>query len=248
MREDGRAAVEAWNLVKVFGEGPAAVRALDGVTVAFERGRFAAVMGPSGSGKSTLLHLLGGLDRPTSGRVLVGGRDLAELDGADLARVRAHRVGFVFQFFNLLPTLTAEENALLPVLIGGGDARAARERLRELFARMGLRGRDDHKPEELSGGEQQRVALARALVTHPDVVLTDEPTGNLDSASSRQVLDLLRSAVDDLAQTVVMVTHDPEAAAYADRIVFLRDGRIVEDTGHLEREDVVDIMRSLETR
>ena len=241
-------AVEAFDLVKVFGEGPAAVRAVDGITVAFERARFAAVMGPSGSGKSTLLHLLGGLDRPTSGQVVVGGRDLAALTDSELTRLRAERIGFVFQFFNLLPTLTAEENALLPVMLAGGDVGAARERLDVLFRLMGLVERRDHTPDELSGGEQQRTALARALVTEPDVVLADEPTGNLDSMSSSHVLELLRGAVDDLGQTVVMVTHDPEAAAYADRIVFLRDGRVVEDSGPLERADVVEVMRGLETR
>jgi len=244
--EDTPAAVESRALVKVYGEGPSEVRALDGVTLAFEPGQFAAVMGPSGSGKSTLLHLLGGLDRPTSGEVAVGGTTLTGLADADVTRLRARRIGFVFQFFNLLPTLTAEENALLPLMLSGADLDAGGERVRFLLERMGIAERARHRPDELSGGEQQRVALVRALAGKPDVVLADEPTGNLDTSSSREVLELLRSAVDDLGHTVVMVTHDPQAASYADRVVFLRDGRVVEDVGRLSRDDVIEQMRALE--
>src|SRR3989442_10580903 len=203
-------------------------------------------MGPSGSGKSTLLPLLGGLDRPTSGEVAVGGTTLTGLADADVTRLRARRIGFVFQFFNLLPTLTAEENALLPLMLSGAALDAGGERVRFLLERMGIAERARHRPDELSGGEQQRVALVRALAGKPDVVLADEPTGNLDTSSSREVLELLRSAVDELGHTVVMVTHDPQAASYADRVVFLRDGRVVEDVGRLSRDDVIEQMRLLE--
>jgi putative ABC transport system ATP-binding protein len=230
----------------VYGEGPSAVRALDGVSLAFELRQFAAVMGPSGSGTSTLLHLLGGLDSPTEGRVSVGGTTLTGLPDADVTRLRAKRIGFVFQFFNLLPTLTAEENALLPLMLSGADLDSGRERVRSLLERMALADRAHHRPDELSGGEQQRVALVRALAGEPDVVLADEPTGNLDTGSSREVLQLLRAAVDELGHTVVMVTHDPVAASYADRVVFLRDGRVVEDAGRLTRDDVIEQMRLLE--
>jgi putative ABC transport system ATP-binding protein len=222
------AIISARALSRRFGEGDAAVDALTGVTVDFERGRFTAIMGPSGSGKSTLMHILAGLDRPTSGEVLVEGVSLSSLDDADLTQLRRDSFGFVFQFFNLLPVLTAEENVVLPLSIAG--RRPDRAWVDELIRRVELDDRRTHRPSELSGGQQQRVAIARALVSRPRVVFADEPTGNLDSKASGDVLALLRSAVDDYRQSVVMVTHDPDAASIADRTLVLSDGRIVEDT------------------
>jgi putative ABC transport system ATP-binding protein len=210
-----------------YGEGEAAVDALDGVSVAFEQGRFNAIMGPSGSGKSTLMHILAGLDRPTSGSVRLDGLELTALDDAGLTRVRRDKLGFVFQFFNLIPVLTAEENIRLPLSIAG--RRPDPEWFERLIRTVELEDRLSHRPAELSGGQQQRVAVARALISKPAVVFADEPTGNLDTKASEDVLRLLRQAVDDFGQTVVMVTHDPEAAAYADRLVVLRDGRVDED-------------------
>jgi putative ABC transport system ATP-binding protein len=215
------------DLTRRFGEGEAAVDALRGVTVAFDRGEFAAIMGPSGSGKSTLMHLIAGLDAPTSGSVVVDGTELSGLDDAKLTQLRRHKVGFVFQAFNLLPVLTAEENIVLPLSIAGRRPDPAW--LETLIGAVGLADRRTHRPSELSGGQQQRVAIARALVTRPAVVFADEPTGNLDSQASADVLALLRRAVDEFGQTVVMVTHDPVAAATADRVVELADGQIVED-------------------
>jgi len=214
----------AIGLVKVYGSGDTAVRALNGVDIAFERGRFTAIMGPSGSGKSTLLHCLAGLDTATSGRVYLGATDLTKLDDTALTLLRRERVGFVFQSFNLLPVLTAEQNIALPLDLAG--IKVDRRRLRELAGALGIADRLRHRPSELSGGQQQRVAIARALLPGPDVVVADEPTGNLDSRSGAEVLDLLRTSVRERGQSVLMVTHDPIAASYADRVVMLADGRI----------------------
>jgi putative ABC transport system ATP-binding protein len=214
-------------LVKVYGGGDTAVRALDGVDVAFERGRFTAIMGASGSGKSTLLHCLAGLDTATQGRVFLGDTDLTALGDTELTLLRRERIGFVFQSFNLLPTLTAEQNILLPLDLAG--TAVDRDRLAGLAARLGIADRLRHRPAELSGGQQQRVAIARALMPRPDVVVADEPTGNLDSRSGAEVLDLLRSSARELGQSVLMVTHDPTAAGYANRVVVLADGRVVDD-------------------
>jgi putative ABC transport system ATP-binding protein len=219
-------AVRTEALVKVHGGGDAAVRALDGVDLDLPAGRFTAVMGPSGSGKSTLLHCVAGLDAPTSGRVLVGDDDLARMSDKALTRLRRERFGFVFQSFNLLPTLSALENIQLPLALAG--RKAERGWLDTVIDTVGLRDRLRHRPSELSGGQQQRVAVARALVSRPAVVFADEPTGNLDSRASGEVLGFLRQAVDRFDQTVVMVTHDPTAAAHADAVVFLGDGRVVD--------------------
>jgi putative ABC transport system ATP-binding protein len=219
--------VSAQGLHRRYGEGAAAVDALDGVTVEFEKGRFSAIMGPSGSGKSTLMHILAGLDRPTAGAVQIEGVELTTLDDAELTRLRRDKLGFVFQFFNLIPVLTAEENVLLPLSIAG--RRPDEEWYERLIRTVELEDRLSHHPAELSGGQQQRVAVARALLSKPAVVFADEPTGNLDTKASEDVLRLLRQAVDEFGQTVVMVTHDPEAAAHADRLVVLRDGKVDED-------------------
>ncbi len=219
--------VAATDLRRRYGEGAAAVDALDGVSVAFEKGRFSAIMGPSGSGKSTLMHILAGLDRPTAGSVQIEGVELTGLDDGELTRLRRDKLGFVFQFFNLIPVLTAEENLLLPLSIAG--RRPDAEWLDQLVKTVELQDRLSHHPAELSGGQQQRVAVARALLSKPAVVFADEPTGNLDTKASEDVLRLLRQAVDEFGQTVVMVTHDPEAAAHADRLVVLRDGKVDED-------------------
>jgi putative ABC transport system ATP-binding protein len=219
--------VSCTDLVRRYGEGEAAVNALAGVSVAFATGEYAAIMGPSGSGKSTLMHCLAGLDRPTSGSVVVDGVEIAKLDDKALTALRRDKIGFVFQSFNLLPVLSAEENILLPLSIAG--RKPDREWFDQLVNTIGLRDRLSHRPSELSGGQQQRVAVARALVSRPAVVFADEPTGNLDSKASAEVLAMLRQAVDDLGQTVIMVTHDQEAADVADRTVVLTDGLIVED-------------------
>ncbi|HYF26940.1 MAG TPA: ABC transporter ATP-binding protein [Baekduia sp.] len=235
--------VSTSELRRVYGEGETAVHALRGITTAFPSGQFAAIMGPSGSGKSTLMHLLAGLDRPTAGSVLVDGSELADLDDKALTRLRRDRLGFVFQAFNLVPVLSAEENILLPVTIGGGDV--DREWIDRLIDTVGLRDRLRHRPAEMSGGQQQRVAVARALATRPAVIFADEPTGNLDSRTSGEILDLLRRSVDELGQTVVMVTHEPFAAAVADRLLVLADGRIVHD-GEAETADgVLDLMKAV---
>jgi putative ABC transport system ATP-binding protein len=230
-------------LRRVYGEGETAVHALRGVTLSFPSGQFAAIMGPSGSGKSTLMHLLAGLDRSTAGSVVVDGSELANLDDKALTRLRRDRLGFVFQAFNLVPVLTAEENILLPLTLAG--KKPDREWLDKLIAAVGLGDRLDHRPSELSGGQQQRVAVARALIHRPAVVFADEPTGNLDSASSDEVLALLRQAADEFGQTVVMVTHDAHAASVADRIVVLSDGRIVHDGGGESTEGVLDLMKAV---
>jgi putative ABC transport system ATP-binding protein len=219
------------------------VRALDDVSVDFPEGRFTAIMGPSGSGKSTLMHLLAGLDHPTSGTVTIDGVDLSTLDDSELTELRRDNVGFVFQFFNLLPVLTAEENMVLPLRLAGRDPDP--QRLEALIAAVGLGDRLSHRPSELSGGQQQRVAIARALLAKPAVIFADEPTGNLDSHSSEEVLALLRRAVDDFDQTVVMVTHEPAAAAIADRVLLLVDGRIVRDETPQSVEQVVDLMKQV---
>jgi putative ABC transport system ATP-binding protein len=237
------AIVTATDVRRRYGEGDAAVDALAGVTTAFDRGRYSAIMGPSGSGKSTLMHILAGLDRPTSGSVELDGVEITALDDADLTRLRRDKLGFIFQFFNLIPVLTAEENIVLPLSIAG--KRPDEEWLRRLVDTVGLADRLTHRPAELSGGQQQRVAVARALISKPAVVFADEPTGNLDSKSSEEVLRLLRQSVDDLGQSVVMVTHDPEAASYADRLVVLRDGRIVHDADAGTAEQVIELMKEV---
>jgi putative ABC transport system ATP-binding protein len=219
-----QAAVRLDDVRKVYGAGEGAVTALDGVTIGFESGSFTAVMGPSGSGKSTFLHIAAGLDVPTDGAAWLGGVDLARLDQTELTVLRRERVGFVFQAFNLMPSLTVSQNIALPVRLGKG--RLDRDWMREVVDRTGLSDRLSHRPSELSGGQQQRVAIARALVTRPDVLFADEPTGALDTRTSREVLDLLREIVDATGQTIVLVTHDPMAAAHADRVVFLADGRV----------------------
>jgi putative ABC transport system ATP-binding protein len=234
--------VTARDLHRRFGEGQAAVDALKGVTVAFRRGQFSAIMGPSGSGKSTLMHCLAGLDRPTSGLVTIDGADITTLDDNHLTELRRSKVGFIFQAFNLLPVLTAEENIVLPLTIAGRDV--DRAWVDSLIATVGLDDRRTHRPSELSGGQQQRVAIARALVTRPAVVFADEPTGNLDSSSSAEVLRLLREAVDSFDQTVVMVTHDTEAASVGDRVIVLRDGLIVHDGAAPQAADVHELMKT----
>jgi putative ABC transport system ATP-binding protein len=237
------AIVSAVDVRRVYGEGEATVNALDGVTVSFERGRFSAIMGPSGSGKSTLMHVLAGLDRPTSGAVIVDGEELNDLDDKGLTRLRRDKLGFIFQFFNLLPVLTAEENITLPLSIAG--RRPDKEWLDTLIKAVGLEDRLEHRPSELSGGQQQRVAVARALISRPAVVFADEPTGNLDTKASEEVLHMLRQAVDDYDQTVVMVTHDPEAASHADRLVILRDGQVVHDVAAGSAEQVIELMKDV---
>jgi putative ABC transport system ATP-binding protein len=229
--------------VKVYGSGATAVRALDGVSVDFGGGQFTAVMGPSGSGKSTTLHCLAGLDRLTSGQVLLGDVDLGTLDDKGMTLMRRERIGFVFQAFNLIPTLTARENILLPLTLGG--KKPVRGWLRELARTLGIADRLGHRPSELSGGQQQRVATARALVTRPDLIFADEPTGNLDSRSATELLNQIRRAVDEYQQTVVMVTHDARAAAYADRVLFLADGRVISDMRSPTADRILDTIREL---
>ncbi|HEY2715836.1 MAG TPA: ABC transporter ATP-binding protein [Solirubrobacterales bacterium] len=236
--------VVADSLSRRYGEGDTAVDALIDVSTGFERDRFTAIMGPSGSGKSTLMHILAGLDRPTAGTVELDGVDITALDDGELTKLRRDKLGFVFQFFNLLPVLTAEENMVLPLSIAG--RKPDREWLEQLIKAVGLEERRTHRPAELSGGQQQRVAVARALVSKPAVLFADEPTGNLDSKASEDVLQLLRRAVDEFGQTVVMVTHDPGAAAHADRLVTLRDGRIVHDAAPGSADDVIELMKQLD--
>ncbi|MEU8657606.1 ABC transporter ATP-binding protein [Actinoplanes philippinensis] len=240
---DGLAAVAAVDLVKVYGSGDTAVRALDGVTVGFERGRFTAIMGPSGSGKSTLMHCLAGLDTATSGQVLLGGTDLTKQPDKVLTKARRERIGFVFQSFNLLPQLTAAANITLPLDLAG--RKVDTEFQDRLITTLGLAGRLGHLPSELSGGQQQRVALARALVSRPEVVFADEPTGNLDSRSGAEVLALLRDSARNLGQTIVMVTHDPGAAAYADRVVMLADGHLAGEIHNPDIAAVTDALQNL---
>jgi putative ABC transport system ATP-binding protein len=243
---DARTAVaaRAVGLSKVYGEGDAAVRALDDVSVDFERARYTAIMGPSGSGKSTLLHCMAGLDTPTSGQVFIGDVDLTMLSEKALTLLRRRSVGFVFQAYNLVPTLTAAENITLPNDIAGRDV--DRARFDEVVDTIGIRDRLTHLPAELSGGQQQRVAAARALVSRPEIVFADEPTGNLDSRASQELLTFLKAAVSERGQTIVMVTHDPVGASYADRIVFLADGLIVDEMRDPTAEKVLDRMKLLE--
>jgi len=242
-------ACTAERVVRVYGRGDAEVRALDGVTVAFERGRFTAIMGPSGSGKSTLMHALAGLDGIDSGRVILHGdrhRVDVEISSASdtvLTELRRDRIGFVFQAFNLLPVLTARDNILLPMRLAG--TRPSPEWFDEVTGRLGLRDRLDHRPHEMSGGQQQRVAVARALLPQPDVIFADEPTGNLDSHAGAEVLSMLRSSVRETGQTVVMVTHDPVAASYSDRVVLLADGRLAGGIENPTVDSVIDTMREL---
>ncbi|MCW3041089.1 MAG: transporter ATP-binding protein [Solirubrobacterales bacterium] len=220
--------VTATSVTRRYGTGEASVDALRGITVGFPAGQFTAIMGPSGSGKSTLMHILAGLDRPSAGSVVVDGTEIAGLDDGALTQLRRDKLGFIFQSFNLLPVLTAEENILLPLSIAGRDP--DRAWIDQLIDTVGLRDRLRHRPAELSGGQQQRVAVARALAARPAVVFADEPTGNLDSTTSAEVLRLLRQAADEFGQTIVMVTHDPESAAVADRLIVLRDGLLAEDS------------------
>ena len=236
-------AIEARGLTRVYGEGSTAVEALRGVDIDVRSGELVAVMGPSGSGKSTLMHSLAGLDQPTSGTVTIAGTEITGLDDSRLTRLRRKHIGFVFQFFNLLPMLTAEENVLLPISIAG--EKADRAWLDELLAKMGLDKRRDHRPAELSGGEQQRVAIARSLVSRPTILFADEPTGNLDSKTGGEILDLIRDSVDAYGQTTVMVTHEPRAASTADRILFLSDGLIVKELREGTAADVLAVMSSL---
>ena len=239
------AAARAQNVTKVYGEGGTRVVALDDVSVELERGRFTAIMGPSGSGKSTLMHCLAGLDSVTSGQVFIGDTELTSLDDKALTMLRRDRVGFVFQSFNLVPTLTALENIRLPLDLAGRDPDA--DWLNTVIDTIGLRDRLKHRPTELSGGQQQRLACARAMIARPDVIFADEPTGNLDSKSSHEVLDFLRRSVDQTGQTIVMVTHEPAAAAFADRALFLADGRIVESLDDPTAERVLDLMKRLDS-
>jgi putative ABC transport system ATP-binding protein len=238
------AAARAENLVKVYGEGATAVRALDGLSVEFAAGEFTAIMGPSGSGKSTLLHCLAGLDHPTSGRVLIAEVDLSTLSEQELTRLRRDRLGFVFQAYNLVPTLTAAENITLPIDIAGRDP--DRAWMETVISTLRIGDRLEHRPSELSGGQQQRVAAARALAGRPEIVFADEPTGNLDSRSSAELLSFLRQAVSEFGQTMTIVTHDPSAAAHADRVVFLADGRIRDEMRDPTIERVLDQMKRLE--
>ena len=235
--------VSAIDVTRRYGEGDAAVDALRGVTLGFPAGGFTAIMGPSGSGKSTLMNILAGLDHPTSGTVQLDGREVTTLDDNDLTQLRRDRVGFIFQFFNLVPVLTAGENVVLPLSIAG--RKPDETWLRELTQAVGITDRLEHRPSELSGGQQQRVAVARALVSKPAVVFADEPTGNLDSKSSDDVLKLLRLAVDEFGQTVVMVTHDAHAASFADRLLILQDGQIVHDCGQREPDQILDLMKAI---
>ncbi|MBD0674059.1 ABC transporter ATP-binding protein [Streptomyces sp. CBMA156] len=230
------------DLTKVYGSGDTEVTALDGVSVVFPEGEFTAIMGPSGCGKSTLMHCAAGLDTPTSGSVRIGTTELGGLGDRELTRLRRDRIGFVFQAFNLLPTLTALENITLPLSLAG--RRPDRQWLDRVVSTVGLSQRLGHRPAELSGGQQQRVAIARALVARPAIVFGDEPTGNLDSRSGAEVLGFLRESVRELGQTVVMVTHDPVAAGYADRVVFLADGRLVDEMAHPTPDRVLDVMKS----
>src|SRR5437764_14090886 len=238
-------AVSADNVSKIYGEGEAAVKALDNISLDVAAGEFVAVMGPSGSGKSTLMHVLAGLDRPTDGTVYIDGSDVTTMKDKQLTLLRRKRVGFIFQAFNLIPQLTAEENIVLPLTLARGRANG---NLESLLGQVGLTDRRKHKPTELSGGQQQRVAVARALITEPAVVFADEPTGNLDSKASDDILGLLRKASSERGQTTVMVTHDAHAAAYADRVVFLADGRIVREMDGPTEATVLDAIKEIDAR
>jgi putative ABC transport system ATP-binding protein len=241
-----RVVVAASELTRRYGAGETAVDALRGVSLEIPRGHLTAVMGPSGSGKSTLMHILAGLDKPSAGTVEIDGVELTTLKDNDLTKLRRRHIGFVFQFFNLLPMLTAEENVTLPLSIAG--EKPSSEWLEELFEATGLSDRRSHRPAELSGGQQQRVAVARALVSRPTVLFADEPTGNLDSQTSAEILGLLRGAVDTYGQTTVMVTHDPRAATIADRVLFLADGLIVEELGRTSQGEILDVLAQVSDR
>jgi putative ABC transport system ATP-binding protein len=236
-------AVSAENLTRRYGAGETAVDALRGVSLNVPKGQLTAVMGPSGSGKSTLMHILAGLDKPTEGDVTIAGTSIQELNDTELTKLRREHIGFIFQFFNLLPMLSAKENVLLPLSIAGEKPDKAW--ISELMGRIGLENRSSHRPSELSGGQQQRVAIGRALVSRPTIVFADEPTGNLDSKTSGEILELMRSSVETYQQTTVMVTHDARAAAIADRILFLADGLIVKDLGRSEPHEVIAVMEEL---
>jgi putative ABC transport system ATP-binding protein len=238
--------VSARDVTRVYGEGETAVHALRGVSLDIPPGQFTAVMGPSGSGKSTLMHILAGLDKPTSGTVSIDGTDITTMGDQQLTLLRRRHIGFIFQFFNLLPMLTAEENITLPLDLGG--SKPADGWIDEVIAKVGLADRRKHRPSELSGGQQQRVAIARALITRPTVLFADEPTGNLDSKTGEEILALLRDSVDSYGQTTVMVTHEPRAAAMADRVLFLADGRIVKDTGRSSAADILAAVNELARR
>jgi putative ABC transport system ATP-binding protein len=242
----GTAVVVARDLTRRYGEGDTAVDALRGVSVEVQPGEMTAVMGPSGSGKSTLMHILAGLDKPTSGGVKISGTEITTLGDSDLTKLRRQHIGFIFQFFNLLPMLSAEENILLPLTIAGEKPDPAWKD--ELIGRIGIGDRLNHRPSELSGGQQQRVAIARALVSRPTVVFADEPTGNLDSATSGEILELLRSSVDDYGQTTVMVTHDARAAGMADRVLLLDDGLIVRELPRSEPHEILSAIEELNVR
>jgi putative ABC transport system ATP-binding protein len=233
------------DLIRRYGQGDTAVEALRGVDLTVKSGELVAVMGPSGSGKSTLMHILAGLDHPTSGTVAIAGQTITGMDDTELTKLRRNHIGFIFQFFNLLPMLTAEENIVLPLSIAGEKADPAW--LADLLGKTGLKDRSKHRPSELSGGQQQRVAIARALISRPSIVFADEPTGNLDSKTSGEILVLMRDFVDTYGQTTVMVTHEPRAAAIADRVLFLADGRIVEERSHITAADVVTLMQGLDS-
>ncbi len=241
----GGVVVEARDIERQYGEGETAVHALRGVSLAVERAQLVAVMGPSGSGKSTLMHILAGLDKPTSGTVTIAGTEITGLDDAHMTHLRRDHIGFVFQFFNLLPMLTAEENVLLPLSIAG--EKPDRQWLEELLSKTGLSDRRQHRPSELSGGQQQRVAIARALVTKPTILFADEPTGNLDSKTGGEILNLLRDSARDYNQTIVMVTHEARAAAIADRILFLADGLIVKELTDTDAAQVLEVMSTLQS-
>ena len=242
MNENGTVVV-ARELTRRYGEGETAVDALRGVSVDVNKGKLTAVMGPSGSGKSTLMHILAGLDKPTSGSVTIEGTEITNLKDAELTKLRRDHIGFVFQFFNLLPMLTAEENIRLPLELAGRTA--PREWVDELIAAVGLGDRRRHLPSELSGGQQQRVAIARALVSRPSVIFADEPTGNLDSKTGAEILELLRHSVPDLGQTIVMVTHEARAAAIADRVLYLADGRIVRELSGASQHEIGEAMEEI---
>jgi len=242
-QQEGIPAARAHDLVKRYGSGDAEVMALDGISVSFERGKFTAVMGPSGSGKSTLMHCMAGLDTPTSGESYVGELEVGSLDDNGLTQMRRDHVGFIFQSFNLVPTLTAKENITLPLDLAGGDI--DEEWLNFLVAQLGIADRLSHRPGELSGGQQQRVAVARALVSRPDLIFADEPTGNLDSNSSAEVLTFLKRSVEDFGQSIVMVTHDARGASFADRVIFLADGKLVGELLEPTADAVLEQMKQL---
>ena len=246
MENENGAVVVADDVSRTYGEGDTAVRALRGVSLSIAKGKLTAVMGPSGSGKSTLMHILAGLDKPTSGDVTIAGTEITSLGDGDLTRLRREHIGFVFQFFNLLPMLSAEENIVLPLSIAGEKPDKAW--FDQLIASVGLGDRLSHRPAELSGGQQQRVAIARALVSQPEVVFADEPTGNLDSKTGHEILELLRHSVEDMGQTIVMVTHEARAAAIADRVLYLADGQIVRELSGASQSEIGEAMEEIAAR